>query len=701
MKFIGLTVAVFSLVAAGVGWISGQHALYLLAGFSLLAAGATYRSSGISSFLQILIRYFSVQVVVLGAAVCVNALQAWPESLESFRIPSTVVMTVALFSIICYFASFIPVVQKTLVIADRYFRAETPVKIPLGFGLSLTLREKTLAAAAVMFIIFLNQSQVYFSVTLSFVSRAISDSLQQYNSSEFWHQLLIEFPIYLTPYLLSLLVEFLAGNTLAIRWRRWLTQDYTRRWLDHHNHYSMVLAGVGTDNPDQRISEDIPRFIDGGQFGGLGVYNFSINLISQLSSLVSYSIILWSLSTHIKFSFLPFQIPGFLLWFAIIYAAVGTGATGLIGRPLARLAFARQHYEANFRFGLARLREYSEQIALLAGERTERAILSGHFGSVVRNFYAVMLVKARLSIFLRFFNQINDFIPYIVMGPFYFLRTISLGDLSQASIAFGNVNSALTFFVEYYSSLADFRSVLDRLTTFDTSLSVAPPILPAAPQRGGAKSDFLLSNVSVRLPDGRPLLTRFDLRLEPKENVLLMGPSGSGKSTLFRVMSGVWPYVDGKVSPPDGAKVMMLPQKPYLPVGALLAAVSYPEPAGTYDEETIQSVLQDVGLGHLAHSLHIDDNWTQRLSGGEQQRLAIARALLTKPDWLFLDEATSSMDVALEKKIYECIARRLPNATVVSIAHRASLQDHHVRQLEMHPVADGHYTIGEIKVAAE
>ena len=340
-----------------------------------------------------------------------------------------------------------------------------------------------------------------------------------------------------------------------------------------------------------------------------------------------------------------------MLWFAIIYAAVGTGATGLIGRPLARLAFARQHYEANFRFGLARLREYSEQIALLAGERTERAIFSGHFGSVVRNFYAVMLVKARLSIFLRFFNQINDFIPYIVMGPFYFLRTISLGDLSQASIAFGNVNSALTFFVEYYSSLADFRSVLDRLTTFDTSLSVAPPILPVAAQRAGAsKSDFLLSNVSVRLPDGRPLLTRFDLRLEPKENVLLMGPSGSGKSTLFRVLSGVWPYVEGKVSPPEGAKVMMLPQKPYLPIGALLAVVSYPEPAGTYDEETIRSVLQDVGLGHLAHSLHLDDNWTQRLSGGEQQRLAVARALLAKPDWLFLDEATSSMDVALRKK---------------------------------------------------
>ncbi|MDR3463468.1 MAG: ABC transporter ATP-binding protein/permease, partial [Beijerinckiaceae bacterium] len=661
----------------------------------------TYRSSGISSFLQILISYFSVQVVVLGAAVCVNALKAWPESLDGFRIPSTVVMTVALFSIICYFTSFIPVVQKTLAIADRYFRAQTPVRIPLGFGLSFTLREKTLAAGAVMFIIFLNQIQVYFSVTLSFVSRGISDALQSYNSAEFWHQLLIEFPIYLTPYLLSLLVEFLAGNTLAIRWRRWLTQDYTRRWLDHHNHYGMILAGVGTDNPDQRISEDIPRFIDGGQFGGLGVYSFTINLISQLSSLVSYSIILWSISSHIKFSSMSFQIPGFLLWFAIIYAALGTGATGLIGRPLAKLAFARQHYEANFRFGLARLREYSEQVALLAGERTERSILSSHFGSVVRNFYAVMLVKARLSVFLRFFNNISNFIPYIIMGPFYFLRTITLGDLSQASIAFDNVNSALTFFVESYSALADFRSVLDRLTTFDTSLSVAPPIRPAAPQPGAARSDFVLSGVSVTLPDGRPLLTRFDLRLEPHENVLLMGPSGSGKSTLFRVLSGVWPYVDGQVSPPEGAKVMMLPQKPYLPIGTLLAVVSYPEAAGTYDDETVRSVLRDVGLGHLDRFLDIDDNWTQRLSGGEQQRLAIARALLAQPDWLFLDEATSSMDTALETKIYECIARRLPKATVVSIAHRASLRDHHVRQLETHALADGHFTIGEIKVAAE
>ena len=700
MKLLGILVGVVSILTAAVGWYSVHHVLYLLAGFSILAAVTTFRSDGISTFLQILIRFFAVETIVLSFCVYASALGRWPEALAAVRIPSTVVMTVALFAVVSYLTSFIPVARKTLAITDRYFRASDRVRVPLGFGMAIHMREATLGASAIMFIILLNQLEVWLSVLLSFASSAISNALQQYNASAFWHALLVEFPLYLSPYLVALFVEFLAGNTLAIRWRRWLTADYSRRWLDRHNHYGMMLAGVGTDNPDQRIQEDIPRFIDGGQFGGLGVYNFSINLISNLSSLVSFSIILWGLSSHLTIPGTAVQIPGFLLWCAIVYAIIGTGLTALIGRPLAVLAFARQHYEANFRFGLARLREYSEQIALLFGEATEKSILTERFVSIVRNFYSIMFVKAFLSTFIQFFSNISQFIPYILMGPFYFARTATLGDLSQASIAFGSVNSSLTFFVNYYSSLADFKSVLDRLTTFDASLDALPASDASTGTMPTTGHDFVLSNVQIRLPDGKPLSAPLNLRLAANENVLLSGPSGSGKSTLFRAISGVWPYRDGTVEVPADASVMVLPQKPYLPVGTLFTAVSYPKEADTYTRAEVEAVLIDVGLPQLVEHMDIDDNWTQRLSGGEQQRLAIARAILAKPSWLLLDEATAAMDTALEGTVYAMIAKRLPDTTLVSIAHRDTMDDHHARRLTMHRGTDG-FTLADEPIAAE
>ena len=404
--------------------------------------------------------------------------------------------------------------------------------------------------------------------------------------------------------------------------------------------------------------------------------------------MVSYAIILWALSSQLTVLG-SIRVPGFLLWCALLYAALGTVLSMVVGRPLAPLAFARQHYEANFRFGLARLREYSEQIALMMGEKTERLILTRRLAAVVSNVYRLIAYRALFRVFTGFYGQISGYIPYMIVGPFFLRKLITLGDVMQIRLAFGAVDGSLSIFVTYYQALAEFKSVLDRLTSFDRALDASPEANALAEIRAVGAEGISFDDVSISLPSGEQLATSLDLVFASGQNVLFTGPSGSGKSTLLRVISGIWPFASGGLRVPEGARVMVLPQQPYIPIGTLLAAVSYPEAIGTYTELAARDALTDVGLGRFVDDLAIDDNWGQRLSGGEQQRLAFARVLLAAPDWLLLDEATSAMDIALERKIYELIARRLPSITLISVAHRESLADHHVRRLDMCRGSDG------------
>ena len=487
-------------------------------------------------------------------------------------------------------------------------------------------------------------------------------------------------------------------NILIIRWRRWLTNNYVNRWLDGHTHYRMSLAGGGADNPDQRISEDINRFIDGGQ-AGYGIYAFSILLISNLSSLVSFAILLWVLSTNFTLPYTTIAVPGFLFWVALIYAGVGTLVTHLIGRPLVRLSFERQHYEADFRFSLARLREYAEQVALLSGEPTEKVSLRWRFGAIVINFFQIIACRKNLTAFTASYGQLSPIIPYVVAAPFYFAGKITLGIMTQTARAFDSVNEALTFFVTYYVSLADFKSVLDRLTSFDLAIENAKT--PGfAPRTGAdtqaARKHLDLEALSLRLPDGRQIIEDATLRLAEAEPVLLTGPSGSGKSTLFRAISGIWPYGNGAITLPADARILLLPQRPYIPIGTLRTAVTYPESPDHYEEAAIIDALRTARLSDLIGELDAEDIWAQRLSGGEQQRLALARAILAKPDWLFLDEATSAMDEDMEAEIYEILVKKLPATTIISIGHRASLAQFHKRHLKMSASAPGIFTPAEV-----
>jgi putative ATP-binding cassette transporter len=699
MKLLGLLVAAFAVIAVIAGAYTHHSGLYLLAGFSLGAAITTYRSVALGAYLEIFVAIFSIETILFGGLCVVDALGLWPDSLDAVRMQISVADTVALFSILVYASSFIPIVHRTMTIADRYFSIAETTRARIWPFPSYCAPERFVAIGMVVFLVVINQFEVFLSILLSFGQRDFFNALQEYNQGAFWFALFVEYSAVAMVYVAALVVEYVVSSTLTIRWRQWLTGYYAERWLTNHAHYRMNLIGGQADNPDQRISEDIVRFIN-PDTGELGVYTLSITLISTLSSLVSFSILLWALSRTFTFPGTSIVVPGFLFWCSLLYATIGTGLVHWIGWPLAALSFTRQRFEADFRFALARLREYNEQVALLRGEATENLTLRKRFAAIVHNYFEIIALRKRMTAFQRTFDQVSVIIPYVVAAPFYFAKKITLGVLSQTARAFAEVNGSLTIFVNYYSNLAEFKAVLDRLTSFEESLArvEAQPQTPS--RRRVAEQTFDLYDMVVRLPDGRPILSDVNIKLGQNESVLVKGPSGSGKSTLFRAIAGIWPYASGTISIPENASLMVLPQKPYLPIGTLRDAVAYPSEADTYDRAAIEDVLRDVKLEGLIEKLDVEDNWTQRLSGGEQQRVAIARAILAKPDWLLLDEATAAMDIALERAVYETIARRLPFTTIVSNAHRETLDDHHDRHLAMHEIGDGRFAVKESRLVA-
>jgi putative ATP-binding cassette transporter len=702
MHILAILVGIFSTIAIVTGIISGDKTDLLLAVAGLLCAYTTYRSRRISIFLRIFAAIFAAETVTFGVIFLVAKVGLWPSSLADYEFPVSLPLTVAIFGILVCAISFMPVVRSMTDIADRYFDASDSAQARVWPFPAFEILEQRLAISMVVLLVVINQAQVGMNLRLSFFSRDWFDSIENKDEAAFWSQLFLVFVPWAFLFITTAVVEFVVTSTLIIRWRRWLTGNYVSRWLGAHTHYRMSLAGGAADNPDQRISEDINRFIDGGQIG-YGIYSFSILLIANLSSLVSFAILLWDLSANFTLPYTTIAVPGFLFWVALIYAGVGTLITHLIGRPLVRLSFERQRYEADFRFSLARLREYTEQVALLSGERTERVSLMARFVEIVKNYFEIIACRKNLTAFTSFYGQLSPIIPFVVAAPFYFAGKITLGIMTQTARAFSSVDSALTFFITYYVSLADFKSVLDRLTSFEQAIEGArtPGFAPKeSADAQSARKHLDIEALDVRLPDGREIIKDASVRLDAHEPVILTGPSGSGKSTLCRAISGIWPYGGGAITLPRDAKILLLPQRPYIPIGLLRAAVTYPAKPNSYDDGKIADALRDAQLSNFLGELDHADNWQQRLSGGEQQRLAIARVILAKPDWLFLDEATSAMDEAMEAEIYDMLAEKLPRTTIVSIGHRASLAQFHKRHLEMQPSGAGIFRPAEVKLKA-
>ncbi|MGA7601240.1 MAG: ABC transporter ATP-binding protein/permease [Pseudolabrys sp.] len=539
-------------------------------------------------------------------------------------------------------------------------------------------------------------SIVGLNVLLNSWNNAFYNALQDKDWDAFVYQLGY-FCVLATAFILLAVYQLYLNQWLQIRWRRWLTETYLDRWLTEANHYRMQLLGDAADNPDQRIAEDVRQFIDAG------ILPIGLNLLNAVVTLGSFAFILWNLSAAAPLHVfgLKYDIPGYLLWAALIYAVVGTIFTHLIGRALIALNFQQQRYEADFRFNLVRVRESSEQIALLNGERAERDGLLLRFGNVVANWMAIMSRQKKLTFLTAGYRQAAVVFPYIMVSPAYFAGVVQLGGLMQTANAFGQVQDALSVFVNIYRSLAEWRAVVERLAGFDQSIVAAraaastPPVITLAP---GDTSAVTLKDVAVRLPQGTPLVSASNVSIKLGEHVLVSGPSGSGKSTLFRALAGIWPFGSGTITVPKNARVMMLPQRPYFPIAPLAAAVAYPAERGSYDEAKIAELISAAGLPALAARIEEEAHWNRMLSLGEQERLGLARALLFEPDFLFLDEATASLDEPGEEALYQLLHRRLPRTTIVSIGHRSTLAAFHQRRLAFDREGD-HFVVRETNLA--
>jgi len=545
----------------------------------------------------------------------------------------------------------------------------------------------------------LNLGMVYLMVLFNDWNRVFYDALQDRNAEVFWHQLGV-FATLATCFIIVAVYRFYLTQLLQVRWRAWMTRDYLQRWLKGHVFYQLELQSQnGTDNPDQRIQEDVQQFTADTVGLSLGLLDASVTLLSFVG-------ILWGLSGGFSFevSGETYNLPGFMVWMALAYALAGSLIGHFIGRSMASLNFAQQRLEADFRHHLMRVREYSEAIALDGGGRVERLSLQERFAQVLDNFMRLLRVQKRYTWFSSGYGQAAVVFPMVVAAPRYFSGAIQLGELMQISSAFGQVQESLSWFISNYSRLASWQATTLRLTSFQDQMLAIQVNEVARSEAITHTSIHALhtTSLTISLPNGDVLLADTTLNAAAGDTVLIRGPSGCGKSTLLRVLAGIWPHVSSPTHDPRGEPItygpvvlpersVFMPQRPYFPEGTLRQALAYPDSAQNYTDEALKNALHDALLPHLVNDLDVAGHWTQQLSGGEQQRLALARVLLKRPRWVFADEATSALDEAAEKALYEKLLTmvREEGGGLVSIAHRPSVASHHHTVWQFVPAPEG------------
>ena len=541
--------------------------------------------------------------------------------------------------------------------------------------------EKKKAFFLLTCIVSLTLGIVYMLVLLNRWNNSFYSALQNYETELIFDELL-RFTGLAFAYIILAVYSYYLQQVLVLNWRRWLTERFIETWLKNKTYYHLQMFGKDTDNPDQRISEDVRLFVE-------MTLSFGIGLLKSVCTLASFVVILYELSGSLKFTLFgqQWEIEGCLFWAAFFYSILGTWLTHLVGRKLVKLNFVQQRYEADFRFSMIRLRESSESVAFYRGEQQEGKVFKERFTLLLDNFWRIVTKQKQLVWLNSGYSQIAIIFPFVAAMNRYLAKEFTLGGLMQVASAFGRVQDSLSYFVDMYTSLASWQAVVMRLTYFGRHMQeVSSEAERFNLERFVAAGEVRAENMQVDLPDGTPLLKNIDITLEPGQNVLIKGVSGSGKSTLLRAIAGIWPYVQGKIALPEQDKLMFIPQKPYLPLGSLREALLYPGNKPLSDEALI-NLMEECQIGYLKDKLDIVADWSHVLSVGEQQRLAFVRAHIQQPLWLFLDEATSALDEETEAKMYTLVGECLPATTIVSIGHRSTLNKYHKLCLQLDKVA--------------
>lgn len=520
-------------------------------------------------------------------------------------------------------------------------------------------------------IIALTLGVVYMLVLLNQWNNSFYSALQNYDAKKIFDEL-IHFSWLAAIYILLAVYSYYLQQTLILNWRRWLTTRFIDIWLQNKTYYNLQMFGKDTDNPDQRISEDVRQFVE-------MTLSFGIGILKAFCTFASFVVILYNLSGSLSFTFMgkTWTINGYMLWASLLYSVIGTYITHIVGRKLVKINFIQQKYEADFRFSMIRLRESAESVAFYRGEAQEGSVFKQRFKMLLDNFWKLVNKQKQLVFLNSCYSQIAIIFPFVVAMNRYLTKEVTLGGLMQVASAFGRVQDSLSYFVAMYSSIAQWQAVVMRLTCFGHHMhDVYQQAERFHVERFAAADVVEVNNMQINLPDGKPLLENISFTLHPGHNVLIKGVSGSGKSTLLRAISGIWPFVDGKIFLPERDKLMFIPQKSYLPLGTLRAALNYPGNKPIDDTELIY--LMDLcQIGYLKDKLDLEADWSHVLSVGEQQRLAFVRAHIQQPQWLFLDEATSALDEDTEANMYRLLQERLQQTTVVSVGHRSTLNKYH------------------------
>jgi len=551
-------------------------------------------------------------------------------------------------------------------------------------GLYWRSRDARTGALLLAVAIALELATVFGSFVIADANRRIYDALQDRVAAAFFSGVAL-FAGAVLGFVAVSTFRIYIRQAVEIRWRTWLTQHLLEDWISPHACTQMETVRADADNPDQRIAEDVRSYVA----SALGL---SLSLLAALATLVAFAGLLWRMSSEwpVQIGSAHFEVPGFMMWVAFAYAAVASWITHRVGRPLVPINFDRLRLEADFRFNLVRFRENADAIGLAGGEAFEERNAVERFQRIVGNWWELIRAQRNLTLLTTGIGQLNGAVPLLVAAPGYFLGNLTLGRVAQAGIAYGQVSGALAWFVNAYQEIAAWRASVERLITFtdalDASRARRSDGLCVAPDGADA---LALENLRLALPDGRALLEAGSVSVAPGEHVAVVGPTGAGQTTLFRALAGRWSFGSGHIAMPPSAQTMFLSQQPYLPIGTLRAALSYPGPERSFPDEKIREALEQVGLGNLAGRLDESDHWEKRLSAGEEQRIGIARALLHEPRWLFLDDATAALDEQAERRLYTLLEERLPEAALISIAHRTSVVPYHERRWTLVPQPGG------------